>query len=243
MENDYKVNGEVAVIILRHKKKDWREDVVLIDAVELPKLLEFKGRFHPYVHPRTGKLYARGYYKDPVTKKISQPLLHRLIMEPTRGQNTMHINEDTLLCTRFNMRNVIIGTSQQDLMDLIQAEQESLRVLEETASPTAGEVENETFLVHETTTAGVWLPDLANLSEGGLKIALDELKAAGKIEKGVSFHKQKRRWEVSAFHEGVRHRLGYWPPVDLERANKAVKLFRDVGPVDYFAGVGKGGTF
>lgn len=245
VRNQYSIRGDVALIHLKHRRKDVPNETAVIDLEELPKALAFKGRFHPFIHQRTKKTYTRGFYKDPGTGRVSQPLLHRVIMNPTRGENTAHISDDTLLCTKANMQNVRLGTSRQALLADIQVKQERLQIRAEKQADAARQqaAAGESFLAPQTTTAGVWLPDLASLSEGGLKVALAELKEAGAVEKGVSFHKQKRRWEVSAFADGIRHRLGYWPPVDLKRANKEVKLFRAIGPVDYFAGVGKGSTF
>jgi len=219
MNNRYEVKGDKACIFLTHK--DGRQEVVTIDAQDLHIAQEFKGHWYPFRHPRTGKIYARGYYRDPKTKKVQQPLLHRLIMNPTRGQNTGHIDGDTLNCTRGNMINVPIGVNIKDVIKKTPIECKSCEEAQAC----------DYQIVDICTQQGKnELEILSTIEPKALVNVLNNLKEAGSIEKGVSFHKTKRRWEVSAYHEGKRYRLGYWDPGELQQANEAVLFFRANGP-------------
>lgn len=202
MNNKYEIRGSLAVIFLTHR--GGNVETVTVDAQDLKVAQEFKGHFYPFKHPRTGKLYARGYYKDPVTKKVQQPLLHRLIMNPQRGENTAHVDGNTTNCTRANMRNVEIGVDIKDLVEKETRTQEEVKVVTPPATPSHVEVK--------------------------VQLAADDQEPL----KGVSLHKVKQRWEVSPFFEGKRHRLGYFDKDDLAGANAAVTEFRDVGPEEYY---------
>lgn len=224
MNNTYGIRPDGRIEILLTHKDPGRQQAVIIDAQDLEVVQNFKGHFYPFKHPRTGKLYARGYYYDPETKKAQQPLLHRLIAGPTRGQNTTPLDGNTLDCTRKNLRNLAIGQNIQDVV-----------VQEATFS------EGLVDVVKDGEVKVAAAADLATVEPEILPDILNNLKDAGLIEKGVSFHKVKRRWEVSAFHEGKRHRLGYWDPGDLQQANTAVLFFREQGP-EAFNHKYKGGT-
>jgi hypothetical protein len=224
MNNTYGTLEDGRVQILLTRKNGNPQEAVVIDAEDLPRLLAFKGHFYPFTHQKTGKVYARGYYKDPETGKVQQPLLHRLIADPSKGQNTAHVNGNTLDCTRENLRNLSIGKNIED-------------VLREEKTFTDGlkEVKRSGDIAAEKE-----LEELATVDPDTLNDKLDKLKDQGRVEKGVSFHKLKRRWEVSAFHKGKRHRLGYWPPEELRKANEAVLFFRREGPRAFNAAYERG---
>lgn len=218
MNNKYWIEKGKAFIELTHK--DGGQEVVVIDAQDLPIAQGSKGHFYPYKHQRTGATYARGYYRDPVTKKVAQPMLHRLIMNPQKGENTAHLNGDTLNSTRANMRNVAIGVDIKELL----------------AKETQAQVEviggHAVHLI--PTEGGVEIINPWDGSEGLIPLDQEPLK-------GVSLHKVKQRWEVSPFYEGKRYRLGYFDKDNLAGANRAVTLFRELGPEEYFKRYPKGG--
>jgi len=112
---------------------------VEVDAEGLKVASAFKGHWYPFKHQRSGKLYARGYYQNPETKKLEQPLLHRLIGNPIKGENTAHIDGDTLNCVASNLRNVAIGV---DLKALLEKERLQLEAQEE-ANACKCNMENE----------------------------------------------------------------------------------------------------
>lgn len=206
MKNACRINHDGTVSILLNLKAGGNLEAVVSELDYESYAEPFSGSWAAYKHPRTGKYYARGNYKDPNTGEVSQPMLHRLIGNPYKGQITAHIDGNTLNCTRANMINIPIGADIKEFIVEKQPPAKKLETVDDCLSALAtGEPED--------------LPDV-----------LEELKQAGLIDKGVSYHKHKRRWEVSAFHDGVRHRLGYWQTEDLYKANDAVNFFRAQGP-------------
>ena len=228
MKNEYGIlpDGNYFIIISDRYGDQYP---VTVDAEGLKVAIEFKGNFYPFKHPRTGKIYARGYYNNPATKRVEQPLLHRLIMNPQRGENTAHINGDTLDCTRKNMRNVEIGI---DIKSLVEKERQAAQ--EEGRVDRYGNIVKPIWPDHVEVNVEVRPLDPWDQEEAETPPTLEPLK-------GVSLHKVKQRWEVSPFYEGKRYRLGYWDKDDLESANAAVSFFREVGPDEYFKKYPKGG--
>lgn len=205
MKNACRINHDGTVSILLNLKAGGNLEAVVSELDYESYAEPFSGAWAAYKHPRTGKYYARGNYRDPSTGEVSQPMLHRLIGNPYKGQITAHIDGNTLNCVRDNMINIPIGADIKEF------------IIEKPA-------------VKKSDDVGDYLRALATTEAENLPDILEELKQAGLIDKGVSFHKHKRRWEVSAFHDGVRHRLGYWPTEELYTANDAVNFFRLRGP-------------
>lgn len=105
MTNDYRIEGNIAYIKLTSRQQPPKE--VAIELASLPLAQAITGDWYLYKHQRTGKYYARG--NDKSSGKLKQPLLHRVIMQPARGQNTQHVDGNTLNCVRETMVNAAIG--------------------------------------------------------------------------------------------------------------------------------------
>lgn len=119
MRNACRFNDDGSVSILLNKRGGGTFEAI-VTREHYEKYAEpFEGTWTAYKHPRTGKYYARGTYKNTATGEYKQPMLHRLIMNPTKGDITAHLNKDTLDCRPENMRNVPIGT---DIDKLIESE-------------------------------------------------------------------------------------------------------------------------
>lgn len=214
MTNEYRIEGNKVYIKLTSRIQPAQEVIIPLD--QLATAQAISGDWYLYKHQRTGKYYARG--NDKSSGKLKQPLLHRLLMQPARGQNTAHIDGDTLNCMTDNMINVLIGAD----------------VAEEIAAAEATKKAAEAAQIAKADTPTDLLGDLEKLDPGALVERLELLKSAGLVEKGVAFHKGKRKWEVSPFYNGTRQRLGYWPATDLDGANNAVIELRELGPDDYY---------
>ena len=105
MTNEYRIVGDLVYIKLTSRQQPPQEVVIPLDCLELAHGIS--GDWYLYKHQRTGKYYARG--NDKSSGKLKQPLLHRLIMQPAKGQNTQHVDGNTLNCLRENMVNAAIG--------------------------------------------------------------------------------------------------------------------------------------
>lgn len=206
MKNACRINDDGSVsILLNLKGGDNLEAIVTKEHYE--KYAEpFGGTWIPYKHPRTGKYYARGArWRNPKTGDYEQPMLHRLIMKPGKGDITAHKDHNTLNCLPSNMINIPIGADLDTYL--------------------AGETIISEVPVQITVAPGP--KGEAIIEETPIQEDLNPLK-------GVSLHKVKQRWEVSPFYEGKRYRLGYWDKDDLAGANNAVQEFREIGPDQYF---------
>lgn len=226
MKNACKINDDGTVSILLNLRTG-ENLAVLISKTDYENYAEpFGGTWTAYQHQRTKKFYARGTYHNKETKRLEQPMLHRLIMKPSKGEITAHKDLDTLNCLRENMINLPIGTNIGEITAIEQAtKREEKREALELKQLEATEKDNIDDAKQITLTPGP--TGEAVIGEEPVDTNLQPLK-------GVSFHKVKHRWEVSLSHEGTRYRLGYWPPEELRLANNAVTKFKELGPVEYY---------
>lgn len=113
MKNQYIVKGKQAVIFV-DAPPDYEGGgciEVCIDTDDLELIKSFPGSWYGFVHKFNGKLYTRGSKqpKCPDGFTSNQPLLHRVIAQPTRGQNTVFVDGNSLNCCKKNLVNVPIG--------------------------------------------------------------------------------------------------------------------------------------
>lgn len=107
MKNRYQVKGKYTVIYL--PRADGSEASTVIDTEDLPKVNKFPGSWHLFEHTELDRYYVRGWDQEG-----NEPLLHRYIMEPKRGQNTSHVNGNGLDNRKKNLCNVPIGETALD---------------------------------------------------------------------------------------------------------------------------------
>lgn len=159
---------------------------VVIDVADLELIKSFPGTWYGFIHKFNDKLYIRGSKVQhvPPGYPSKQPLLHRVIAQPKKGENTAFVDGDSLNCCRKNLVNLPIG---------------------------------QTFNVKTDPTK---LP----------------------VVRGVHWREDKQRFEVKAYHEKKGYYLGLYPLEDWEAANKAVEIFRQIGPDKYFKKYKKGET-
>lgn len=110
MKNACRINDDGTVSILLNLK-DGSTLEALVTAEDYEKYAEpFGGTWIAVKHQRTKKYYCRGgRYHNTETGLFEQPMLHRLIAKPEKGEITVHINHNTLDCTPENMINIPIG--------------------------------------------------------------------------------------------------------------------------------------
>lgn len=212
MRNACRINNDGSVSILLNLKDGGTVEAVVTAADYEAYAEPFGGTWIAFKHPRTGHLYARGgRWHNPDTGAFEQPMLHRLIAKPGKGEITAHINHNTLDCRPENMVNIPIGADIEDYIN-------DIAIVIPPATP---DNTNMQLVVTEG-------------PKGNVVIKHEPVKDAIEPVKGVSFHKTKEKWEASPFYEGTRYRLGYWPRDQLAEANAAVTELRDIGPEAYF---------
>lgn len=113
MKNQYLIKGKKAVIFV-----DLPPDYniggyveVYIDKADLELIQSFPGSWYGFRSKHNDKLYVRGTKQSKVPHGFTskQPLLHRAIANPTRGENTAFKDGDSLNCCRTNLVNLPIG--------------------------------------------------------------------------------------------------------------------------------------
>jgi len=120
MKNACRINDNGTVsILLNCKDGDVLEAIVTKEAYD--KYAEpFAGTWTAYKHQRTGKRYARGWYRNPETGHNDQPMLHREIMNPGKGEIVGHVDDNTLNCVPSNMVYMKIGADLQTIVAELQ---------------------------------------------------------------------------------------------------------------------------
>lgn len=267
MKNACKFNSNGTVSILLNCK-DGSVLEAIITKEHYEKYAEpFAGVWTAYKHQRTGKRYTRGWYRNPETGHNDQPMLHRQIMNPGKGEIIAHLDHNTLNCVPSNMILMPIGADLQTIIEELQDREDQAaeaKYQEELAAAAveaakvdyldteayqeelkAAEVEDRRLngpgtedydgLPYACVTCGQIMYTAGNDGKCDACIAVEQKAKAGDLQpvKGVSFHKNKKKWETGPFYEGKRYRLGYWPPEELAAANAAVEEFRELGPEAY----------
>ena len=119
MKNDYIVRGKVATLFVEAPPNAGYGSVeVKIDPEDLEYIKGWPGTWYSFIHKRNGLVYVRATAHKIAGKAVSvpgfeqkQPLLHRAIAKPERGQNTIFKDGNSLNLTRDNLVNLPIGES------------------------------------------------------------------------------------------------------------------------------------
>ena len=102
MHNSYRVVGNRVYIRIpaANGKQPLPAVDLLVDLRNLERVKEFPGAWTQSIHQNTRKIYIRG------SLRYGQPVLARFIANPGRGQNTRHIDGNSLNCLECNLINV-----------------------------------------------------------------------------------------------------------------------------------------
>lgn len=188
MKNQYIVKGKVTTIFVE-APPDYEDGGFIeatIDTADLDLISSYPGSWYSFRHKHNEKIYVRGskQLKIPPGFTSTQPLLHRAISCPTRGENVAFADGNTYNCCRDNLVNLPIGQAYKPHLDPLH------------------------------------LP----------------------VVKGVHWRRDKQKFEVKAYYEHKGYYLGLYALEDWETANKAVSIFREIGPDEYFKRYEKGTT-
>lgn len=119
MRNQYVIRDDVAIIFVdAPPNAGYGYLEVKVDVEDLDLVLAWPGTWFGFVHPKTGIINIRATAHKVDGKAINvpgfeqkQPLLHRVIAKPEKGQNTVFKDGDSLNLTRANLVNLRIGES------------------------------------------------------------------------------------------------------------------------------------
>lgn len=188
MRNQYIVKGKTTTVFVE-APPDYEDGGfidIIIDTDDLERVKSFPGSWYSFRHKHNDKIYVRGSKQQHIPPGFtsSQPLLHRVIAKPTRGENVTFVDGNSFNCCKKNLVNIPIGQVYKPHLDPYR------------------------------------LP----------------------IVQGVHWRKDKQRFEVKAYYDRKGYYLGLYALEDWEAANKAVSVFREIGPEEYFKRYKKGAT-
>lgn len=117
MKNDFMIRGKTAVLFVEAPPNVGYGSVeVHLDAKDMDLVKSWPGTWFSFIHKRNGQLYIRATAHRIKGKVVNvpgfeqkQPLLHRVIAKPERGQNTIFKDGNSLNLTRDNLINLPIG--------------------------------------------------------------------------------------------------------------------------------------
>jgi len=112
MKNTYVIRDNVAVIFVdAPPNAGYGYLEVKIDAEDLPLVSSWPGSWYGFVHKSSGliNIRATAVKQNVEGFEQKQPLLHRVIARPEKGQNTVFKDGDSLNLTRENLINLRIG--------------------------------------------------------------------------------------------------------------------------------------
>lgn len=117
MKNDFMVRGKEAVLFVEAPPDAGYGSVeVILDAKDMDLVRSWPGTWFSFLHKRNGRLYVRGTPHRVKGKPVDvpgfeqrQPLLHRVIAKPKRGENTVFKDGNHLNLKRDNLVNLPIG--------------------------------------------------------------------------------------------------------------------------------------
>lgn len=109
MKNDYVINGDKTIILIKHKGESFR---TIIDTKDLSIVSDFPNTWNA-TPDRYGNLYVKG--KVTIDGKRTLVSLHRLLMDAEEGMFVDHINFNTLDNTRSNLRLATVGQNNQNV--------------------------------------------------------------------------------------------------------------------------------
>ena len=106
--NKYKIDGSIAIIYLEKRDKTFTEGIV--DADDIPKLIELNLCWHIMYDKRNYYIQAGERYTDKNGKRKGRSLqLYRIVMDITNRKSVVdHINHNTLDNRKENLRVVEI---------------------------------------------------------------------------------------------------------------------------------------
>lgn len=112
MKNQYVIRDRVAVIFVEAPPNagyGYLEVKVDVDDLELIKA--WPGSWYGFVHKTSGLINIRGSKVKGTAPGYTQkqPLLHRVLSNPTKGENVHFKDGDSLNCIRNNLINLRIG--------------------------------------------------------------------------------------------------------------------------------------
>ena len=119
MKNDFIIRGKEATLFVEAPPNVGYGSVeVKLDAADMDLVKSWPGTWFSFIHKRNGQLYIRATAHRVGGKVVNvpgfeqkQPLLHRVISKPERGQNTIFKDGNSLNLTRDNLINLPIGES------------------------------------------------------------------------------------------------------------------------------------
>lgn len=117
MKNDYIAKGKDVTLFVEAPPDTGLGSLnVKLDIKDLDLVKSWPGTWFSFVHQRTGQIYIRATAHRIAGKPVAvpgfsqkQPLLHRAIAKPERGQNTVFKDGNTLNLRRENLVNLRIG--------------------------------------------------------------------------------------------------------------------------------------
>jgi hypothetical protein len=112
MRNQYVIRGNIAVIFVDAPPNGGYGYLeVKIDVADLERVKVWPGSWYGFVKKSNGLLYIRAAKTVNLAEGFTQkqPLLHRFIAAPGKGENTCFKDGDSLNCTRANLVNLRIG--------------------------------------------------------------------------------------------------------------------------------------
>ena len=119
MKNDFIIRGKEATLFVEAPPNVGYGSVeVKLDAADMDLVKSWPGTWFSFIHKSNGQLYIRATAHRVGGKVVNvpgfeqkQPLLHRVISKPERGQNTIFKDGNSLNLTRDNLINLPIGES------------------------------------------------------------------------------------------------------------------------------------
>lgn len=112
MKNQYVIRDKVGVIFVdAPPNAGYGYLEVLVDVDDLDLIKAWPGSWYGFVHKTSGLINIRGSKVTGATPGYTQtqPLLHRIVSGPTKGENVHFKDNDSLNCTRNNLVNLRIG--------------------------------------------------------------------------------------------------------------------------------------
>ena len=119
MKNDFIIRGKEATLFVEAPPNVGYGSVeVKLDAADMDVVKSWPGTWFSFIHKSNGQLYIRATAHRVGGKVVNvpgfeqkQPLLHRVISKPERGQNTIFKDGNSLNLTKDNLINLPIGES------------------------------------------------------------------------------------------------------------------------------------
>ena len=107
MKNNYEIQGNDTLIFMDYH---GLKIITIIDTEDLSIAKSFEGKWYPYYNKKTKSYYTYG------CSKCSLVQLHRLVMGNPVGLIIDHVNHDTLLNKKHNLRRVTNAENMQNLV-------------------------------------------------------------------------------------------------------------------------------